>query len=340
MKKVLPLALLTLLVFMIPNVKADTSITLQLTPEPEFTQVWAYETYVVNVSLVGFNIADIDLTEFTGISSGLVYEVTVTWRGYGRYKYGNYSVGYTINPPYLDEKDIKISTEASSVAFNLTIEKDSYEYGLKPFEFIDVKVSVKVRILMSDGTYGPQILTKSQTYALIDETKVDYLNGRYSEMQEEIHKTISVSGLKSFNRDRFQNIIDTMNVSLSIGDYVEAFDIWDDYNEDDRVDMINGLVRASNIQYSELESFQSLEEQLQETEDRLTIAQLEYTQLENTYNALSSTYRKVNSDLEISRRNFSTAITAVFLTAIVFYFLGRRGINREEAERLDEPDIY
>jgi len=111
------------------------------------------------------------------------------------------------------------------------------------------------------------------------------------------------------------------------------------------------LVRATSLQFTELtrlqiiekqleDQLQETENQLQETEDRLTVAQLEYTQLENTYIALSSTYRVVNAELETSKRNFSTAITAVFLTAIVFYFLGRRGIRREEAERIDEPDIY
>jgi hypothetical protein len=179
---------------------------------------------------------------------------------------------------------------------------------------------------------------------LVDEMKASYLEGKYLNMQDELNSVVVALGLEGFNREKYLGILEDMNNSLTLGNYVGALDIWDDYDEDDRVDMIKGLVRASSLQFTELTRLQiieiQLEDQLLEIEDRLTITQLEYTQLENTYNALSSTYRKVNSDLEISRRNFSTAITAVFLTAILFYFLGRRGIRREEAERLDEPDIY
>ena len=256
------------------------------------------------------------------------------------------TTGYNLNLDKLSVSET-VSLDDDSFFFNLTLSKDAYNFGRLPFETIEIVFDFDVYVIMSDDTTGPMIASKSRTLILIDEMKTSYLEGKYLNMQDEINSVVEASGLEAFNREKYLQLIVAMNSSLAQGNYVNAFDVWDDYDKDDRVDMVKGLVRASNIQYLELERIELLEEQLQEAatqlqaaEDRLSIAQLEYTQLENTYNALSSTYRKVNSDLEILRRNFSTAITAVFLTAIVFYFLGRRGIRREEAEIIDEPNIY
>jgi hypothetical protein len=159
-------------------------------------------------------------------------------------------------------------------------------------------------------------------------------------MEEEINKSIDVFGLESLYREKYLRLLFDMNSSLSNGDYVKALDFWEDYDENNRFDLIIDLIGALDIQYTELERLQSVEKQLLETEEQLTIVNIKYNQLENTYNAISNAYRKVNIDLDIARRNLSTAITAAFLTAIVFYFLGRRSIKREETDRLVEPDIY
>jgi len=47
---------------------------------------------------------------------------------------------------------------------------------------------------------------------MIDDTKVRYLEGKYMEMQDEINTVINSSGLESFNRERYQSILVTMNV--------------------------------------------------------------------------------------------------------------------------------
>jgi hypothetical protein len=159
-------------------------------------------------------------------------------------------------------------------------------------------------------------------------------------MEEEINKSIDVFGLESLYREKYLRLLFDMNSSLSNGDYVKGLDVWDDYDENNRFELIIDLIGASDIQYDELKRLQTVEIQLLETEEQLTIANIKYTQLENTYNAISNAYRKVNIDLDIAKRNLSTAITAAFLTAIVFYFLGRNSIKREDTDRLVEPDIY
>lgn len=328
MKKIIPLALLTLMFVIIPTVNAGTSLTIQLNPEPEFNQVWAYETYQVNVSLVDLNLTTTDFTGYTGSPSEILLAGRINWRGKGGYDFGGATTGYNFN---LDEMflNINLPMDENYAVFNLTLENDAFDYGMKPYETVEITIRLDAKIAMSDDTLGPTIASQSKTYQVIDETKVDYLNGKYKDMQGEINKAIDAMGLNSLNRDRYQAILDDMNASLTMGDYFEALDIWDDYDDDDREDLINGIVAASEEEYSKLESLREVETQLSSLEREYELLESEYEQLQNTYVALANTYNKVNRDLEAVKANLSTAITAVFLTAIVFFFLGRRGAKRE-----------
>jgi hypothetical protein len=219
--------------------------------------------------------------------------------------------------------------EEKNASFNITLEKDALDYGIKPYESVVITLKFDAFLVMSDESLGPKIASKTCTYQMIDDTKISYLEGKYIEMQEEINTVINSSGLESFNRERYQSILAAMNISLTSGDYVEALDIWDDYNEDDRTDMIIGIITSSDEEYTELERLRDVEAQLDSLEQDLELLQSEYNQLENTYVVLANTYNKVNQELETAKGNLSTAITGVFLTAIGFYFLGRRGVKKE-----------
>lgn len=338
MRKILPIILFTIFCLMVPAAYAEPTLSFELSPEPLFDQVWAYETYQVNMSVQDLNLSSIDFSGYQGEPAGLIFQGEIQWKGKGGYDFGTGTTGYNYN---LDKITVEETASIDESAFlNITLEKDAYEYGRLPFETLQIVFKIDAYVVMSDDSLGPKIATKTRTFVLIDEMKTAYLEGKYLNMEEEINIGIEALGLRGFNREKYNGIIEAMNNSLTLGNYVEALDIWDDYDEDDRTDMISSLVRASNTQYNELEELKGIEDQLGDAEIRISILELEYSQLESTYNALSGTYLKVNAELEVAKRNLTTVITAVFLTAIVFYFLGRRGIRREEAERLDEPDIY
>lgn len=335
MKRAVPIIIFTLVSLLVPVAYAEPQLSITFSPETQYGQVWAYETYQVNVSLQGLNFSQIDLSGYALDPSGLYFVGEVKWRGKGGYDFGGATLGYN-----RDLRQINIDQEVlldESFIFNLMLEKDAYEFGMLPFETIEVTFGFDVYLVMSDDSLGPRIASKSSTFTLVDEMKVSYLEGKYIDMQDEINAAINASGLTTFNRQRYQGILDEMNNSLVMGNYVNALDIWDDYDEDDRIDLILGLIRASEVQYEELSRVQELEDQIEALEDQMAeaetqiqILELEYEQLDNTYNTLSNTYRKVNAELDLAKRNVTTAITAVFLTAIVFFFLGRRDRKREE----------
>lgn len=329
MKKILPLIIFALFCFSAPMIMAEPSLSIELHPEPVYNQVWAYETYLANLTLHDLNLSTVHLTGYTGTPSELLFEGTLMWRGKGGYDFGQASTGYSYT---LDDIPVTLtsSLDDSSVYFNLTLEKDAFDYGMKPYESVDVSLRFNVYILMSGGSNGPKIISKTSTWSLVDDTKVDYFEGKFSEMQGEIITVTEAAGITTLNRAKYLDLLNTMNASLTQGNYVEAQKIWKDYDDKERANMILALVHASDLQSEELDRLATIENELILAQRENTRLIEEYDFLETTYTALSNTYHKVNAELNSAKRNLSTAITAVFLTAILFYFLGRRGIRRRE----------
>jgi hypothetical protein len=339
MKRLLPLILFALMCFPTQVALATPSLSIELSPEPAFNQIWAYKTYSVNVALQGFNLSQVDLTGYTGTPSGLRFDGSIVWKGRGGYHFGGAATGYTYN---LNETHVSQSTliDSDSILFNLTLEKDALDYGMNPFENVEVTISFNVYLLMSDGSTGPKVVLSAHTWNLVDEVKVDYLEGKFTDMQGEILAVTDASGLDSLNRKKYLGIIEDMNSSLTQGNYIKALDTWENYDNKERANLMLAFVRASNIQYEELAKLESIKNRLAQAEKNITRLQDEYNMLEASYTALATTYHKVNAQLDSARRNLTTAITAVFLSAIVFYFLGRGGIKRREETPYVEPSIH
>lgn len=337
MKKIFPLLLFTILCILTPFVLAAPILSLTLSPEPQYYQVWAYETYLVNMSVQDLNLTLLDFSGYTGVPSDLLFDGVIRPRGIGGYDYGNSTTGYTYD---FNATSISVTTpiQEGYALFNFTMEKDGLDYGMKPYENVQITLKFNVYVIMNDSL-GPKIASNTYTFNLIDETKVLYLEGKYEEMQGDINTVIEASGIASFDRDKYRIMLASMNDSLTAGNYVEALDIWSDYDEDDRAYLIRELVRASDKQFSELQELRSVKNQLLESENDLASLHFEYDQLEKKYATLYITYQKVNAELEVAKRNLTTAITVIFLTAIVFYFLGHRGIRKKE-ESVVEPIIH
>jgi hypothetical protein len=306
---------------LVPVAYAEPVIVFELSPEPQDSQLWAYQTYLINIRVQDLDISSMDMSGFMGNPSGLLFDGLIRWRGKGGYDFGGATTGYSY---ILDEISLDFTSvlEDSAVIFNITLDKDAFEYGMKPFEMVELIFKFDVYVIL--------ITSKSLAFTLVDDVKVSYLEGKYSDMRGEINSLIGVSGLNSFNRERFQQILESMNESLILGNYVDALEVWDDYDEDDRFDLILGLIRASNDQYNKLIELENVEDQLLENKTQLTLLEEEYKKLEVTYTALANSYSKVNTDLEAAKNDLTTSRTAIFLAAIFFYLLGRRGLGRED----------
>ena len=194
MKKLSPLILLTIICLTIPTINAEPNLSIELAPEPQYGQLWAYETYLVNISIQDTNLSSIDFSGFTGTPTGILFEGEIKWQGKGGYDFGEGTTGYNLNLDKLSVSET-ISLDDDSFFFNLTLSKDAYNFGRLPFETIEIVFDFDVYVIMSDDTTGPMIASKSRTLILIDEMKTSYLEGKYLNMQDEINSVVEASDI-------------------------------------------------------------------------------------------------------------------------------------------------
>ena len=91
MRKVSSIILLLIIIsYTIPAATAVPNLSIQLTPETQYGQVWAYETYLVNISIQDLNLSSIDFSEYTGTPSEILLDGSINWRGKGGYDLGHW----------------------------------------------------------------------------------------------------------------------------------------------------------------------------------------------------------------------------------------------------------
>ena len=326
MKKLLVFMALTLTSLTIMPAYAKPEIVLTVEPEPTYEQMWAFETYMVNITLTILN-----LTEYSDydLSGRVIADGIVRWRGTGQYHHGEAVTGYSYK---LDEDVLALnaSIEDPSFNFNLTLSKDAYLYGMKPFENVEILLSFDIFLEENNGTgveNGPLLGSVSSTYILLDDEKVEYLEGKILEMGTNVHAVTGAKGLPDFNRIKYESMVSAMNTSIISGNYVEALDQWERWDNKDRLRMLNAFSNHVDFQVEELEAFEGVETELEGIERELERAQIEYDLIEDKYFALLANNGKTKVELESTKQGLTTAITGIFLAAIVFFFLGRR-INK------------
>lgn len=321
MKRVILVVFLVLL-FGVPFVSAD--IGMEFSPEPLHGQLWAFETYLINITGPEVNLSAPEYAELD-LSGNLIYNFTIHFKGVGQYHHGTGVTGYSyeLSKEYIQQ--IVPIDEANTVV-NVTLEKDAYLYGMKPYEEVQIifKTDVYLEIIGEGAvTLDPLLESKSRTLLLVDEKKVEYLEDMFIDLQSEVNLTVTASGLEDFNRTKYLGYVESMNNSLAIGDYSEALDVWDSWDRKDRVRMFASFINNVDTQTEELV-------ELQEVEANLEHLQIEYDFLEDKYVAVFKESKLNLEELEATKQGLTTAITGVFLSAIVFFFLGRRTINGDD----------
>ena len=322
MKKLLLFMALLVTSSMIPSVCGEPDLVLTVEPEPEYNQMWAFETYWVNVTLTGLNVTEYSEYDLTGrvIADGII-----RWRGTGQYHHGGGVTGYSYA---LDEKSLTLnaSIDDPSFIFNLTLAKDAFLFGMKPFENVEITLSFDVFLEIEPDSGGviPQLGALSSKYTLLDDGKTKFIEEMLDEMATEVQSATGALGLPDFNRTKYESMVSAMNVSIIAGNYVEAQDQWERWDDKERLRMLNAFSRNVDAQTENLEALEGVEMELERV-------QVEFDLIEDRYLALLTNNRDTNAELEATKQGLTTAITGIFLSAIVFFFLGRRSnITGEE----------
>ncbi len=304
-------------------------------PEPLYEQIIAGETYLFNVSVAndGFLIAPGQPMEgdpstlYTGY---LRTVVDVEWRASGSYDFGTATSGYSTQ---LDDMGltnvIEVPINGSTIwdSFNHTFVRDAWDFGVKPYETLEVTVEARVYLEVYNESSGldaswrgPLVAEKSTTLKLLDDTKVEYVEGKLLDIAAEVEPLRGVAGAEHLNATRFIGYLVEMNRSIEAGDYFSSLKTYSKYDEKYRPRLISSLTEEAST---------SMEKSLviHQLEQELGFLNISYTVLEDKYVTLSRTYQTRQAELEAAKQSLSTAITAVFLASIAFFFVGRRSVD-------------
>lgn len=306
-------------------------------PAPLHGQLNAGETYFFNISVAndGLSIVPEQPTEedpwirYTGY---LHTVVDINWKASGSYDFGAATSGYSTQ---LDDMGLtnvfEIPVNGSSVwePFNHTFVRDAFDFGVKPYETLEVIVKARVFFEVYnvsvgvDASYrGPLAAETSITLKLLDDTKVRYVEGKYLDMASEVEPLMGVAEAEHLNVSRFMGLLADMNQSIEAGDYFSALKTYSKYDDKYRAQLISALTEESSASHGKTILIGQLEQDL----DFLNVT---YSILADKYVSLSRTYQAKQAELVAAKQNLSTAITAVFLASIAFFFVGRRSVSRD-----------
>jgi len=319
-------------------------VTCEVTPTPVHSQVMAYESYVFNVAMENLGVTvepgePVDESGQVRYTGGVVVSLRITIKGRGSYDFGESTTGYTTQT--LEEAEYYVPTTmpgngtVAYVSFNYTFTKDAYEYGLKPYEDVEVTAKAAAYYEVYDQTTGPaapfrgpEIASSTAVYHLIDETKIGYIEGKLIDMADEVGALSGLIRPEYVNTGLYVGMLEEMNSSIRDGDYTSALKTYQRYDEKYRLNLISSLTREASTSRQRAEAISELERRVQllelELENNINLKELEIDQLEARYAALSQTYQLKQAELEEAKQSLTTAITAVFIASIAFFFLGRR----------------
>jgi hypothetical protein len=331
----------------------ELSVSFEASPTPLHSQVTAYESYVFNVTVEnngvtitpGEPIDEAGQVKYTG---RVIVSLTLTIRGRGGYDFGESTTGYTTS--VLEEAELEttiimpVNGTGAHVPFNYTFTKDAYEYGLKPYENVDVTMKAEAYVEVYNQTTGPaapfkgpRIGESTVVYSLIDETKIAYVEGKLMDMAEEVVPIQGIDKPEYVNTALYLNTLNEMNSSVMDGDYVGALKTYKRYDEKYRQSLISSLTREAATSRERASTITDLEWRILQLEStskqEANRLQLELDQAQAKYATLSQTYQSKQIELEEAKQNLTTAITAVFLASIAFFFLGRRTATGKLFER-------
>jgi len=326
-----------------PAVHANgITVTFDVSPPPFLSQVMALQSYVFNVTLKndGLNIVpgrpvdpNVAVIQYTG---RVIVGMELIFKASGGYNFGEASTGYTISLDRVKlNTTILIPSNGTTVflSFSHFFDKDAFDYGVKPYENVEVTAKAYAYYEIYNWTIGPEqpfkgpVAGESRTvYRLLDETKIAYVEGKLMDMADEIRPLMIIRSPEYVNATFYLQLLDEMNETIQAGDYFSALKTYERYDEKHRASLMDELLNEAYTSVTRAETINSLEQ-------RVEVQEADIDQMQNRYATLLATYQREQAELEAAKQSLTTAITAVFLASIAFFFLGRRTATGKLFER-------
>lgn len=345
-------SLFIILLWIYPTANAKTEpeliqIHIDTTPRPINNLIEHEREYFFTVSIENLGLEKSQGEVFDTLEPGQRYagnftiRVDLDFNKKGYLKYGNTSSDYTNNVfviSFYENHEIVIPTKGSltPIRFNYTFNHSYYRLRVEPIE--DVEIELEVYVYLSPcnkscmeisgnniDAHRKLIGFRREQYFLIDERKIEYVEGKLTDLDEELRELESLSKIVSFETSNYLTFLDTMRSQVSDRDYVSALETFRTYDLLHGTSLTSDLMseisyydeRISNLKTNcEIEK-ENLEEEYQglldDCANQLDLLNEEYGSLNNDYENITGRLRQNQIEIMVS-----LGLSLILILIIIF----------------------
>jgi hypothetical protein len=323
---------------------SPAKISIITTPEPYLNQLTSGDScrFQVTVQNLGVDVregqivnASIPSVKYSG---NFTLETTFELRKQGRLFYNGQSVSYitSLNNTQIDNyysfKIPSINGTLSGVfTYNLT---KGYEvFGVRPDE--DMVLYFRVNLFVqtySDATgtrqlqVGKMIKTQRNDYYIVDFVKQEYLRGKFLDIASEIGELKNInSGQVTIGKDYFNNIVNSINATLTRGDYVNALQLILNYYQFDQPKLIGILYTNLNSTGLAADSYLKLKQDYAALNGQYTVLLKDFDTVLNLNQLQKENITQLEAKAHSDKQNFIVlSLTGFVVLFLVGLLLGNR----------------
>jgi hypothetical protein len=346
-KRLAILTLLIVLLSMTPTLvhsytpASPAKITIVTTPEPYLNQLTSGDRCIFQVTVQNLGVdvqegqvvnASIPDVKYSG---NFTLETTFELRKQGRLSYNGQSVSYitSLNNTQIDNYySLKIpsinGTLSEVVTYNLT--KGYEAFGVRPDE--DMVLYLRVNLFVQtyrdvNGTYqlqvGVKINTHRNDYYIQDFVKREYLAGKFLDIKSEIGQLKNINSAQvQIGKDYFNNIVGSINATMTRGDYVNALQLILNYYQFDQPKLVALLYTNLNSTGIAADSYVKLKQDYSNLNGQYNVLLQDFDQALKLNQLQQENITQLEAKAQSDRQSFIiqslTGIVVLFFIGLLF----------------------
>ncbi|MFP3950741.1 MAG: hypothetical protein ACLFVP_01135 [Candidatus Bathyarchaeia archaeon] len=309
----------------IPTVMAENGLemALRVDPEPVSSQITSGETYLFNISLTKSTSNPWGAGD-SGEPGDIIVSLRINWWVKGSYRFGDSIRSYVHR---LDEKEHNQTTsipeysEDVFITFNHTFSRDCFDFGVHPYETLEIQVEVASYVRDYNETLetfvkGEELGRTSRVVYLLDDDKMEYVEGRLQDLQVELSLLEALPASDtSLNEEDYLDILEDMREYMEVGDYISALKVYQRYDGKERERLVPELILDLNESLTSASRIPQLESRIGRLERNVENLQSQIIQLQEQYHQKQEQYERQKSLT-------TTAFTGIWIVGIISFLAG------------------
>ena len=237
---------------------------------------------------------------------------------------------YTSYPVDVHTQDKKISL---LYGYNLT--KGPEIVGARPDENLALYQKVSVHLQTYNFTeginrpnIGVTISTYKSTYYIIDTIKKEYVRGKYLDIKTEVELLDNLNSFDvNIDKTKYRNELNNINSSIAIGNYVNALELIQNFQQFSEPALIASLYVNLNQTGALADDYVALKPQFDQLAANFTVLRNDFNTLYDAYGLLNRQINQLNSELATQKQNYEILIAFTAMVAVFIGYVTGRKIN-------------